>query len=173
LHPASLKAMLRKLNGRKLMLLGLAWIVMATAAAPSVTDVQGMIARQGAVATVQALSADGRWDAILDRIGAGDTAWIALAPRLAPGADAGTSEGLGIALATALPAQPAAVLAVLTTAGPPSLSPARVCSAPFIEDTAAHQHAYKAQALSALVKVTNAKLQTSLGACRAQLARIK
>lgn len=142
-------------------------------ALPSVSSVQAQLVKDGPLATVRALDADGRWDAILDRIGVGDPRWIALAPGLAPGADAGTAEGLGIALATGLPRAPAAVLAVLSPQGPGSLAPDRVCSAPFIEDTAAHQHSYKAQALAAVATVTAPGLATMASACKAQLLKVR
>src|SRR5689334_574509 len=85
----------------------------SAAAAPTPTSVLRMIDARGARRTVRALDRDGehtRVGAVLDRIASGDRRWLALVPRLAPGTDAGTAEGLRIAVAQALPRNPRAVL---------------------------------------------------------------
>lgn len=104
-------------------------------------------------------------------MGRGDARWIALAPRLAPGTDAGTSEGLGIALAHALPRNPRAVLAVLGVAGGPvSVSAGRVCGVPFIEDTVKDLTAYRRRAARAVRGVTDPSLVRARAACLSVLA---
>jgi len=107
-------------------------------------------------------------------IGAGKTDWIALAPDLAEGTDAAALETLGISLAEALPTSPHAVLAILQLGGDASpLLVARVCSAPFLEDTARHQHLYKAEALHSVSAVADAQLSTVKAACLDELAKIR
>jgi hypothetical protein len=48
----------------------------------------------------------------------------------------------------------------------------RVCSAPFLEDTARHQHLYKAAALQAVSAVANPQLSTLKAACLDRLEKI-
>ena len=80
------------------------------APAPTPASIEAGIRRDGAEATIAALAKAGQWDAVADRMGTGDARWIALAPRLAPGSDAGSAEDLGISLAFSLPKNPRAVL---------------------------------------------------------------
>lgn len=108
---------------------------------------------------VSRMWSSGHWDAFTGRISSGDRAAIALVPEVAKGTDAGASEDLGISLAEALVKAPDAVLPVLELAPNRTLSVGFVCSAPFIEDSNAHQRAYKAKALKA---VTLARLNPSL-----------
>ncbi|MBE1159483.1 hypothetical protein [Dyella acidiphila] len=123
---------------------------------------------KGAKAVVEGLG--DRFDGVLDRIDTGDADWIALVPRLAQGTDAGNSEGLSIALAYALPKNPAAVLAVVTEDGG-ILSVSRVCSIPFIEDSVKDRPGYKRQALRAMEAVRVAALQRAKESCFAVLSR--
>ena len=96
--------------------------------------------------------------AVLSHLERGETDWIALAPKLAAGTDAGTSEGLSTALAYALPLQPVAVLAVLSKRSGP-LDAERVCSIPFIEDSVKDIKSYQRRAIQAVSEVRDTGLQ--------------
>src|SRR5271155_932831 len=106
------------------------------------------IATHGASAVVARLLANGDYDRVMDRIDTGEARWVALAPKLAPGADAGAAEELPIALAFALPKNPRAVLAVL--GGANGFPVEDVCSAPFIEGTIKDIPAYVKRAAKAV-----------------------
>ena len=71
------------------------------------------IETDGVKAVVDRLWNSGDYDRLLNHIDKGTPAWVALAPKLAAGTDAGASEELTIALAYALPRNPQAVLSVL------------------------------------------------------------
>ena len=63
----------------------------------------------------------------------GRAAYIRLAPELAPGTDAGTSEELGISLAFALPKAPMTVLQAIDLKVGPTLGVSRVCGKPSLK----------------------------------------
>ncbi len=147
--------------------------VQAVRAAPplSPASIEASIRQDGAKGAVDALGRSNRWQGVERRIGSGDARWIALAPKLAPGTDAGASEGLGIALAFALPRNPRAVLAVLGSEdGPRSLTVGRVCGAPFIEDTVKDVPAYRRRAVRAVRGVWPPSLARVRAACLRTLA---
>jgi len=81
------------------------------------TTVGRMLAQLGPKRTFDELAGTGAdfddYEKILDGIASGDQRWIALGPRLQPGTDAGTSEALRIAVAEALPRNPAGVLRLI------------------------------------------------------------
>ncbi|MFP6562318.1 hypothetical protein WJ542_29055 [Paraburkholderia sp. B3] len=106
---------------------------------------------RGAKATVQALDRRGMFDTVLDRIATGNTAWVRLASGLAQGTDAGDSTGLTVALATALPKNPAVVLAALNDG--PVINPAAVCGVPFIEPSAQEVREYLDRTIPAVTRV--------------------
>ncbi len=135
--------------------------------------VQAEIRDRGAKPVVDQLFKTEAWWQVMRNIGAGKTDWIALAPDLAAGTDAASSETLGISLAEALPKSPSAVLAVLELGGDASpLVVGNVCSAPFLEGTARHQHIYKSAALSAVSAVADPRLSNVKAACLNQLEKI-
>ncbi|MDR5782316.1 hypothetical protein QCE63_23210 [Caballeronia sp. LZ065] len=119
--------------------------------APDAARIAGEIETQGAQPAVTSLDRDGQFDAVLDSIASGNAAWVELAPRLAQGTDASASIGLTIALATALPKNPAAVLSVLDDG--PVLGAAAVCGAPFIEPAPGEMKAYLDRAIPAVSDV--------------------
>lgn len=125
------------------------------------------IEAKGAKAVVDSLG--DAFDDVLDHIDSGDPAWIALAPKLAQGTDAGNSEGLAIALAYALPKNPQAVLAVVTE-NDGVLAINRVCSIPFIEDTVKDRPAYKRNALHAVEAIKEPSLRKAKSNCLAVLS---
>ncbi len=139
------------------------------AAQPTPAEIGASLARYGARTTVSALSDQRRWDFVSDRIGAGDGAYVALAVKLAPGADAGTAEDLPIALAFALPRNAPAVLAALA-APAAGFDVAEICDAPFIEDTVSDLPAYRRRAAAAVRRVADSRLAAVKAACLAALS---
>jgi hypothetical protein len=123
----------------------------------------------GSKRTVDELWDQNRWGSVVDQISTGQADWVALAPRLATGTDAGTSETLGIALALALPRNPAAVLAALDLQGGPVLGPSIVCGVPLIDESPRFVANYRRRARAALNKVQSAALQSAKRACGAAL----
>ena len=95
--------------------------------APSPAAIRDSIKREGAKATIADLAKADQWDAVSDRMDSGSADWIALAPLLASGSDAGSAEDLGISLAFSLPKNPNAVLAALDPANGPVIGADRVC----------------------------------------------
>jgi len=138
---------------------------------PNLPEVRASIEREGPAATVKRLTQARQWDVILDGMARGEPAWIALAPLLAQGTDSGPGEGLGIALARALPRDPAAVLHVLDPKDGPVLGASRVCSAPFIEPQPGFVEAYRPQAIAAVEAVRGARLRSARDACLAMLRK--
>ncbi len=141
----------------------------STRAGPSTAEVATMIERDGATRTVQTLDQGEtvtRFTQVLESIASGDPQWLALVPRLGPGVDAGTSTGLIIAVAEALPRNAAGVLG-LAVAGGWSLDDA--CSYPMIEPTAAEKAAYFAAVMPAVEAVADPALQDAKAACLTRL----
>ena len=129
------------------------------------------IDQRGAKATIAVLAKADQWDQVADRMGSGDARWIALAPKLAPGSDAGSAEDLGIALAFSLPKNPQAVLAALDPANGHIIGVGRVCGMPFIEDTVKDRPAYRRLALRAVAGVSAPALSQRRAACLTELRR--
>ena len=100
----------------------------------------------------------------------GNADWIALAPLLAPGSDAGSAEDLGISLAFSLPKNPRGVLAALDPANGHIIGANRVCGLPFVEDTVPDLPAYRLKAIRAVREVKDTKLTSARTACLAALA---
>jgi hypothetical protein len=95
------------------------------------SEVGQSVRTNGARETVRLLNQRKQFDAVLEYVAAGNTAWIGLVPALSKGTDAGNSDGLVIALALALPRNPRAVLAVLDDG--PTINTHAVRGLPFIE----------------------------------------
>jgi len=151
-----------------------AWLAASAAHAQlraNLPEVRASIEREGPAATVKRLTGAGQWDVILDGMANGEPAWIAIAPILAQGADGGAGEGLGVALARALPRAPAAVLHVLDPNDGPVLGASRVCSAPFIEPKPGFVEAYKPKAVAAVQAVRSPRLHWAREACLAALKK--
>lgn len=140
----------------------------ATTPLPMADRIAAEIKSDGAGPVVRRLWDSGEYDRLLDGIASGDSALIALSPALAAGADAGAAEGLGVALARALPRNAAAVLSALDPRRPP-ISPARVCGIPFIEGGVADVAAYRRKAEMAVERLDGASLQDPKAACLAAL----
>jgi len=135
-------------------------------------EVRASIEREGAAATVRRLMASGEWKAVLAGMRGGEPGWINIAPLLAKDADGAFAEGLGVALATALPKRPGAVLNVLDPADGHVLGASRVCSAPFIEPKPGFVAAYRDQAMKAVGAVHGASLRVRREACLAALKKV-
>src|ERR1700686_361185 len=102
------------------------WMVIAYSFAPGSSEsratnitpqsVELEIRTLGAKAVVDKLNSGRRprnWDLVLDRIGSGAAEGLAVAKELVPGTDAGTSTGLRVTLAKALPKNPGDVLRLI------------------------------------------------------------
>ena len=143
------------------------------APAPSPAAIRDSIKREGARATIADLAKASQWDAVSERMDSGSADWIALAPLLASGSDAGSAEDLGISLAFSLPKNPNAVLAALDPANGPIIGADRVCGLPFVEDTVPDLSAYRLKAMRAVQRVKDTKLASARRACIAALAAAK
>ena len=109
----------------------------------------------------------GDYDEVLRGVESGDPRWLALVPRLDPGTDAGTAEFLRIAVAEALPKNPAGVLRFAS-----QLSWFRyACGYPMIEPTKREMRAYFAMTIPALKAVHNPALAHSKHICLAELIK--
>lgn len=152
----------------------LACMVSTACASESLTagQVAAEIKAQGAKATIAKLAADDQWDTLSEHIVDGEPDWIALAPQLAPGSDAGSAEDLGIALAFALPKRPVEVLHAIDPGNGIVLGVDRVCGMPFIEDTVQDLQGYKRKAIAAVRAVTDSDLQNVRQACIAALGKV-
>ena len=138
--------------------------------------VERMIERYGARATVQKLSDaapnDTRsmlsdYDKVLEGVSSGDAHWLALVPKLDPGTDAGSAEFLRIAVADALPKNPAGVLRFTS-----HLSWFRqACGYPMIEPTNREMRAYFNATIPALKAVHDAALARAKRICLAELVK--
>ncbi|MGF6604836.1 hypothetical protein P3T23_009592 [Paraburkholderia sp. GAS448] len=154
-----------------LLIVSLLAMVCARADVLSPASVAGQIDRLGADQAVHQLVASGEYDRVLNHIQNGNGRWIALAPRLAPGTDAGTAEDLGIALAYALPENPEAVLSVIDGKDGPVIGVSRVCGVPFIEGTIGDVHAYTERAVAAVSRADRPDLAHVRLACLDALQR--
>jgi hypothetical protein len=79
--------------------------------------IRAMLAKESPTAVVQAIdngdAENNPWSDVLDQIETGNQDWIDLVPLLAPGADAGTAEGLVITLSRTLKTNAPAVLKLI------------------------------------------------------------
>src|ERR1700730_14215989 len=153
-------------------------ITAASAAAPipSAVALNAEIDAKGAKDVIKRLNgahrgANGQndWSRVTNQMWIGRAAYIKLAPKLAPGTDASTSEDLGISLAHALPLAPITVLRATDPKDGPTLGVSRVCGVPFIEDTVKDIPGYIHAAQLAGGRVTTLELQAAKAACLTQL----
>lgn len=149
----------------------------AAAPIPSAAALSAEIDAKGAKEVVNRLNgahpdSNGQndWSRVIDQMWMGRAAYIKLAPKLAPGTDAGASEDLGISLAHALPLAPITVLRATDLKDGPTLGVSRVCGVPFIEDTVKDIPGYIHAAQLAVGRVTTPELQEAKAACLTQLA---
>lgn len=138
--------------------------------------VERMIDSYGARATVQKLSNAvpnetrtmfGAYDKVLEGVSSGDARWLALVPKLDLGTDAGSAEFLRIAVAEALPKNPAGVLRFTSR-----LSWFRnACGYPMVEPTNREMRAYFKAAIPALKAVHDAELARAKRICLTELVK--
>jgi len=135
------------------------------------TAIVAEIGHYGASQVVKQLNAEtgARWKAVITGIATGRDAWLDVARAIQPGVDAGTGEDLTYAVASALRANPTAVLRLTGVEFPLT----QVCDVPLIEPTNAQVAIWKRQALAALNRVRDASLATKVHDCRAAFAAIK
>ena len=138
--------------------------------------VNELVKKYGAKKAVQKLAdrhpadtgtALGDYDRVLDGVASGDPRWLALVPRLAPGTDAGTAEAIPIALAEALPKNPAGILRLINR----DESWLDACSYPVIEPTRREIRAYFRVAIPAVRKVSDPALRHARGLCLTELVK--
>lgn len=140
-------------------------------AGPRITpaEVRALIARRGATGAVQFLDRSGnardRWDTVLRGIATGNRVWLDLAPQIAEGTDAGTSEEYVIALSDALIGNAAGTLRLQLAQG----GVEDFCYETGIETPPAQRRAYDAAAIEAVIAVTAPDLQAAKATCLARL----
>ena len=139
-------------------------------------EIETAFARYGSTAIVRKLhtgeAAD--WNMIMNRVAAGDAAWIrCVAEYILPGANGAAEEDIIVSFAYGLQTNPAAVLASLGDGAGVSLD--AVCSLPFEDQDRGFLENYGNRAMSALGKVRNAELVAPRNECinlmRGTLAR--
>ncbi|HEX3995014.1 MAG TPA: hypothetical protein VHX39_27890 [Acetobacteraceae bacterium] len=143
----------------------------------SAAEISAEINAKGAKAVITRLSSahvnamgQSDWSRTMDQIWNGRVAFIALAPKLAQGADGKSAEDLSTALARALPAAPEAVLRVIDRRNGPVLGVGRICAVPFAEPSSQDTSGYLRAAQSAVDDVDTPRLQHVRAACLDQLA---
>lgn len=139
-------------------------------------EIESAYAQYGAAAIVRKLHAENaaNWNMIMNRIAAGDVAWIKCAAEfIIPGTDASATDDIVISFAYGLQTNPESVLAFLGT--DPGISAEAVCSLPFIEPEPGFLDDYAGKAVAALRRVQKAALVPSRNEClrllRENLAR--
>jgi hypothetical protein len=133
-------------------------------------EVAAMIERDGAQRTVGLLWGDGeanRWSSVARGIARGEPAWLELAPRIAGGTDAGTSDEFGMAVQDALVANAPGALRLISTI--PMGTGA--CAENSFETPVEQSRAYYAAAIAAVGAVTDPALATIKAACLTELRR--
>ncbi|MGA3001921.1 MAG: hypothetical protein ABSE20_09345 [Acetobacteraceae bacterium] len=155
-----------------------AGVVAAAGSGTTASEISAEIDAKGAKAVIERLSnahvdamGQNDWSRTMDQIWNGRLAYIALAPKLARGADGTSAEDLGIALARALPVAPEAVLRVIDRHDGPVLGVSRVCGVPFAEPSTKDVSGYVRAARSAVGEVDTPRLQHVKAACLEQLTR--
>lgn len=109
----------------------------------------------------------GDYDKVLEGVSSGEVRWLALVPRLDPGTDAGTAEFLHIAVAEALPKNPAGVLRFTSRAW----WFRDACGYPMIEPTKREMRAYFKAAVPALKAVHDPALERAKRICLTELIK--
>jgi hypothetical protein len=108
------------------------------------------------------------YDIILEHIAEGSSGWLHIASEIGPYTDPHFSEGLRVALADALVANPSGVLRLIGSE--PHFDQA--CGYPFVRQTESYLQRHQKAALAALGRVHSPWLKEKKNACRAQLMRI-
>lgn len=133
-------------------------------------QVQAMCRERSAVQVVQWLAAKGGalWQHAMKQVAAGNEEWLLVVPCLTFGADAGNATDITVALATALPVNPAGVLRLEAS----HVSLKMACSFPFIEPEPEFTARYAAQTVLALQAIVDTALQDDANICVQRLQRV-
>jgi hypothetical protein len=149
----------------------------ANAQAPAVrgalspAEVQAMVGRDGAAATVRALSQGGtpaapnRFATIEDGIARGDQAWLDVVPLIRSGADGETGTGITMSLGEALPKNPAGVLRLIANKDDAQ----SICDDSLSDMTADQRREQREAAIAAVTAVSDPALQAAKANCLATL----
>lgn len=132
-------------------------------------EAAAVMQQRGAASFLSALSPDDV-DQLYEHFDNGEAEWLPLVPKLAIVADGANAEGLTISMAFALPKNPKGVLSMVTEKDG-VLGVERVCSMPFIEDTA--PKGYRREALAAVRTVTDSGLRRAKRLCLHALSRAR
>jgi hypothetical protein len=133
-------------------------------------EVTAMLQKQTPQQTVNALYGTGensRWATVASGIAKGDPAWLALAPQIAKGTDAGTSDDFGMAAQDALTTNPAGTLRLLTQIE----MGAGACGENGFEVSAEQARIYHQTAIAAVESVNDPALQQIKTECLAALRK--
>ena len=146
--------------------------ILLSAATPSPVrpgQVRVQLAAIGPSRTVETLAAGGGrdWQVVLTGLAHAQPEWLALAPQLAAGADAGRSEALHAALSDGLAVAPERVLPL----APATITLDRLCSVPLIEPAPAEVARYRSARLATLRRVRAPGLRAQAATCRRLLMR--
>lgn len=134
--------------------------------AVSAAEAQAMLASQGPLQTVAALLGDGEdngFEAALRGIAMGDPAWLELAPRLAPGLDAGASTSFAMATQDALTTNAEEGLRLMSLLGGAG------CTYESYEAPPEQSRAFYAAAIPAVEAVNDPALEALKAECLAQM----
>lgn len=159
----------------RILLLSLFMVVVASAPGtveaggeePAAQSIVLDVRAQGAKAVVDRLNSGARprpWDRVLDHVETGKREWLDAAEALLDGTDAGTSTGMHVALARALPRNPGGVLKLVVSE---RVSIDEVCTAPFIEPTPAFITRYLRDTRRALDRLRLPEVEPQRRACLA------
>ncbi len=134
-------------------------------------EVEEMLRSQTPQQVVSALwgtdDSNNRWDTVATGIARGDPAWLALAPRIAQGTDAGTSTEFGIAAGDALTTNPAGALRLLSQIE----MGVGACTENGIEVPAAQARVFFETAIAMVGAVNDPDLQQIKASCLAALRK--
>ena len=108
---------------------------------------------------------ESQFNAVCDRIEAGDPTWLEVARRLRPASDAAASLSLNYSVARALPAAPGRVLGLVGH----GFTIQDICTSPFIEPEPGVAESYEARALRALSTLRGTQLSGLAEQCAARI----
>jgi hypothetical protein len=143
----------------------------AVRGALSPAEVQAMVGRDGAAATVRALSQGGtpaapnRFATIEDGIARGDQAWLDVVPLIRSGADGETGTGITMSLGEALPKNPAGVLRLIANKNDAQ----SICDDSLSDRTADQRREQREAAIAAVSAVNDPALGEAKANCLATL----
>jgi len=105
------------------------------------------------------------YDIVLEHVAEGSNGWLHAAAQIAPFTDATFSQGLRVAIADALVANPAGVLKLIGTEEHFD----EACGYPFVRQTETYMLQHRREALAALKKVQQPALAAKKESCRKSL----